>query len=215
VHFSLAQVESPQRLHQGVSLPGEFFATCGCSIGERVNKCTLSPALSLGTGRGRKTNTRAFTLIELMLAVAILALLTGAAALSFVKPVHAARNREAIELVKRADAMAREAAQRSGHPARLQFDVSKSTIHRDGASLTLPQGCTLREIRTSEKSITDGEFVLDISPLGLSHSYALHLQAPDLDQWLIFAGLSGEMTTTTNESQVQQLLVRTSRRDAR
>jgi prepilin-type N-terminal cleavage/methylation domain-containing protein len=158
---------------------------------------------------------RAFTLIELMLAVVLLALLTGAAALSFVKPVHAARTREAIELVKRADAMAREEAQRSGHPVRLQFDVSNSTIRREDSALHLWQGCTLREIRTSETSIVDGEFALEVSSLGLSHSYALHLQGPDVDQWLIFAGLSGEMTTTNNESQVEQLLRRTSRHDAR
>jgi prepilin-type N-terminal cleavage/methylation domain-containing protein len=163
----------------------------------------------------RTEGARAFTLIELMLAVAIVALLTGMAALSFVKPVHAARNREAIELVKRADAMAREEAQRSGRPVRLQFDVSHSTIRRGNSVMQLPRGCILRELRTSERSIADGEFGLDISPLGLSHSYALHLQASDQDCWLIFAGLSGEMTTTTNESQVEQLLARTSRHDAR
>src|SRR2546423_10361376 len=99
----------------------------------------------------------AFTLIELMLAVVLLALLTGAAALSFVKPIHAARNREAIALVKRADAMAREAAQRSGRSVRLQFDVSKSAIRCGDSLLQLPCGCTLREVRTSDQSIPDGE----------------------------------------------------------
>src|SRR5438874_4575460 len=155
---------------------------------------------------GSSQSPHAFTLIELMLAVMLLALLTGAAALSFVKPVRAARNREAIALVKRADALAREEAQRFGRPVRLQFDVSKSAIRRGDSVLQLPHGCTLREVRTSDQSIPDGEFDLEISSLGLSHSYALHLQAPDLDEWLIFAGLSGEMTTTTHESQVEQLL---------
>ena len=68
---------------------------------------------------GSSQSSPAFTLIELMLAVVLLALLTGAAALSFVKPVHAARSRQAIELVKRADATAREEAQRSGDPVLL------------------------------------------------------------------------------------------------
>ena len=154
-------------------------------------------------------------MIELMLAVVLLALLTGAAALSFVKPVHAARNRQAIDLVKRADAMAREEALRSGHPVRLQFDFGSNTIRRDESALHLPQGCTLREVRTTEQTTGDGVFSLDVSSLGLSHSYALHLGGTDQDCWLIFAGLSGEMTTTTNEAQVEQLLARTSRHDAR
>ena len=148
-----------------------------------------------------------FTLIELMLAVVLLALLTGAAALSFARPIHNARARQAIDTVERCDEMTREQARRFGKAATLGFDLHHQTIRRDSVpNVSLPSGFTIHEIRSAGHSIEAGEFSLDVSALGLSRSYALHLVGPELDRWMLVAGLSGEVTWTTNETQVEQFL---------
>jgi prepilin-type N-terminal cleavage/methylation domain-containing protein len=164
------------------------------------------------SARPSKSST-GFTLIELMVAVVLLALLTGMAALSFVRPIRAARAHQTIELLRRADATAREEGHRFGRPVLLDFDLNAQTLTRDSIVSRIPASYTIRELRTSEGSIYDGEYSLHISPLGLSRTYALHLVGPDSDQWLMVAGLSGE-ATTTNETTVEQLLRRASRHDA-
>ncbi len=161
----------------------------------------------------RLKSSSGFTLIELMIAVVLLALLTGMAALSFVRPIRAARAHQTIEMIRRCDAMARQEAERFGRPVLLDFDLSAQTLTRDSIVSKIPASDAIRELRTSEASVYDGEYSLRVSPLGLSRTYALHLVGPDSDQWLLIAGLSGE-TTTTNETRVEQLLRRASRHDA-
>ena len=146
-----------------------------------------------------------FTLIELMLAVVLLALLTGAAAMTFARPIRNARAQQAIELVCRSDAMARENARRFGRPGRITFDLHDQVIRRStGPDHTLPTGYQIREVRTAERGVVGGEISLDVSSKGLSRSYAVHLIGPGMDRWLLVAGLSGEVSQT-DESQLQQI----------
>src|SRR4051794_15649276 len=94
---------------------------------------------------------RAFTLIELMAAVVILALLTGAAALSFAKPIRDARAKQAIDLIQRSDATTREQARRFGHATSLTFDLREQTLQRASSPASqLPSGYVIRDIRTPE-----------------------------------------------------------------
>jgi prepilin-type N-terminal cleavage/methylation domain-containing protein len=149
---------------------------------------------------------RAFTLIELMLAVLLLALLASAAALSFSQPIRAARLHDAIEQLRAFDATARQAAVSSGHSVRLAFDLGAGTLARrdeGGRTLrfqsTLPPGFRVDELRIGGHTASSGQALLDISPLGASRTYALHLRGPSTDQWLLIAGMSGQMAIISNE----------------
>jgi prepilin-type N-terminal cleavage/methylation domain-containing protein len=162
---------------------------------------------------GLGTTSRGFTLIELLIAVVLLALLSSAAALSFVRPLRAAREMQALDVVRRTDTFAREQTERFGRPITLVFDLSAGTITRESTTSNLPETFSLREVRTGDVSTQDGAYALPISPPGLSRSYALHIVGPGADRWVLFAGLSGEMTTT-DEATVDQLLRGASRHDA-
>jgi prepilin-type N-terminal cleavage/methylation domain-containing protein len=153
-----------------------------------------------------------FTLIEVMLAVVLLALLSGAAALSFVRPIRSARAQQTMRMLQRADAMAREEAIRFGRPVQIRFDLNRQTLTRAGAVTPIPG---VRAIRIGDQSFLDGQVTIDVSPMGLSASYAVQLAGVEQDRWIVLAGLSGETITTKNESQVVQLLSHSSRHDAR
>ena len=62
----------------------------------------------------RLHDSRAFTVIETMIAVIILAILASAVTLSFNGPLHRARGVEAVELIKYLDASSRDFARRFG-----------------------------------------------------------------------------------------------------
>jgi prepilin-type N-terminal cleavage/methylation domain-containing protein len=162
--------------------------------------------------RFRSRTSQGFTLIEVMLAVVLLALLTGAAALSFVRPIRSARAQQTIQMIQRADTMAREEAIRFGRSTQLRFDLNRQTLVRAGSVTPIPG---VREIRIGDRSISDDQVSIDVSPIGLSSSYAVQIAGPAQDQWIVVAGLSGETITTKNESQVVQLLSQSSRHDTR
>lgn len=169
---------------------------------------------SRGTGGKPPPRRTGFTLIEVMLAVLLMALLASAVALSFSGPLQRARAEDAQQTLRSFDAAARQMATRWGRPVRVVFDVSAGTLsRREGQSLqeprsriALPSGYRVDEIRVEGRGYSDGEAVIDYSALGLSRSYAAHLSGPGLDRWLLFAGLSGEMTQAQDESAVESIL---------
>ena len=173
---------------------------------------SISPGLWPG-GPGQRPGLMegsGFTLIETMLAVLIMALLTAGVALSFSQPLKASRTADAIELVRSFDLLGRQAAITSNRNVRLVFDLSSNTLlQRDGPDLhelrthvSLPPGCRIDSLRIAGQLVSAGEAVVDISPHGWSRSYAVHLQGPGADRWLVFAGLSGQMSKVNDESQI-------------
>jgi type II secretory pathway pseudopilin PulG len=155
-------------------------------------------------------NHSAFTLIETMLAVLLMALLTAGVALSFSQPLKASRSADAVELVRSFDVFGRQTATASNKNVRLVFDLANGTlILRDGPDLHelrshvyLPPGCRVDSVRIGDQLVSAGEAVVDVSPNGWSRSYALHLQSPGADRWLVFAGLTGQMTEVDNEAKI-------------
>jgi len=153
----------------------------------------------------------AFTLVETMLAVLVMALLASAVALSFSRPLQLARAREAVSQIQSADAQARQAARQSGQTVRLVLDPSANTIARyEGeqrrAQTTLPGPCQLEEVIVGRHASWAERAEVSFSSSGLSRSYAVHLKGTGVDQWLLFAGLSGQMTWVQDERTLRSIL---------
>jgi prepilin-type N-terminal cleavage/methylation domain-containing protein len=88
-----------------------------------------------------------FTLVEMMIAVLLMALFASAAALSFSHPLRKARSRDAIEQLRSFDTSSRIFATRHNRGVRLVFDLTSNTLSRrersDGADvsrMTWPSG---------------------------------------------------------------------------
>jgi prepilin-type N-terminal cleavage/methylation domain-containing protein len=164
----------------------------------------------------------AFTLIETMVAVTLLALLAAATALTFARPLHRARTLEAVEQIRYLDASTRDLARRSGRPARIVFDLDDNAVSREEGSArqatyrtALASPIKIGAFRTPGQHDDSGSHTIPVSALALSPSYALKLSTPDGARWLLVSGLSGESTILTDDAQVESILARASaRRDA-
>jgi prepilin-type N-terminal cleavage/methylation domain-containing protein len=153
-----------------------------------------------------------FTLIELLLAVLLLAVLTSAAALSFSQPIRNARQQDAIAQLASLDATARQAAVSSGRIVSLVFDLSTGEIQRrDGGSRaprfqsSLPAGFRVDRLRIGRHASSSGAMTVDFSSLGVSRTYAVHVQGPATDRWLLLSGLAGQMTIAPDDSKLEAI----------
>jgi type II secretory pathway pseudopilin PulG len=146
-----------------------------------------------------------------MLAVLLMALLASAVAMSFSRPLQAARAREAISQVHFADAQARQAARQFSAPVKLVLDPSANSITRyEGehlrASVILPPAIRIQAVIVGRHMTWEDRAEVSISSSGLSRSYAIHLAGPSFDQWVLFAGLSGQMTWVSDEKTLRSML---------
>ena len=155
----------------------------------------------------------AFTLVELMIAILLMAVLSSGVALSFNRTLRRARATDTIEQLRSFDATSRLYAHRYGRTERNVFDIAANTLaRREGNKdasyqVSCPSGYWVEEIRVGGQSFHDPDLAaIDISALGLSPSYAVRLRGPGLDQWLLFAGLTGDMTQVSDEATLLSLL---------
>jgi len=181
-------------------------------------KIPMTPVLKYSEAPDRATQIAAgFTLIEVMLSVLILALLATAAAMSLAQPLRAARSHDLLRQLRSIDSSARAAAVASGQDVRMVFDLSDNSIARlDGPQLlalrsreNLPIGYQIDQIRVSAQSTFSGAVPIDVSPMGFSRSYALHILGPSFDRWIIFAGMSGDMTQAPDDAATDAILATT------
>jgi prepilin-type N-terminal cleavage/methylation domain-containing protein len=153
----------------------------------------------------------AFTLIETMLAVLIMALLASAAALSFAAPLRTARAREALDQLTAADSAARKLSRESGRAVRLSFDPASGVIDRHfGQQLelreVLPSSIRMQDIFVNLRIYRDTRAEVVFSAAGLSPTYAIHVVGRRVDRWIVFAGLSGETSVMTDEETVRSAI---------
>ena len=148
-----------------------------------------------------------------MAVVVLIAVVSSAVALAFGGSLKKARAIEALDQVRSADAAARQAARRIGTRVRVELDLSSGTLSRtEGAASDrptfesqLPAGARIDEVRTAERNAYSGRATIDYSPLGISPTYAVRIIAPGVDHWLVFAGLTGQITDASNESEVDAI----------
>ena len=178
---------------------------------------------SLGRRKDRPSYTRprsvpAFTLMEMLLTVALAAVLATVAAVSLAGAARSARARDAAGQVAHYDRLTREAARRFGRPVRLTFDLDRGTLRRSAldaeyesarggpSPLHLPGGARIARLVSAGRDATTGSVSLPCSERGQTPSYAV-LVAGDAGerQWLIVAGLTGNVTTTSDAHEVQDM----------
>jgi prepilin-type N-terminal cleavage/methylation domain-containing protein len=162
-----------------------------------------------------QSNRQGFTLIELMAVVVIMALLTSAAAFSFSDALRAARFSEAQQLIRGLDASARLSARGSGAEVAIVFDLDEGKLSRrekgrDGPAsyeAWLPASYKIDRVRVGNQISSEGEVAIVVSASGIGRTYAVRLAGPGSQRWLLFAGLTGQITQVEveNESQLDAI----------
>lgn len=155
---------------------------------------------------------RAFTLPEMMLAVALMAVLATVAAVSLAGAKRAARMQDVVEQMTAYDRSAREWSRRFDRPTTLEIDMGAGSISQGRtddsfrAPLRLPAGFHIRAVRDTGNQTTSGQTGIACSPLGQTHSYAILLEGPaHQQQWLLFVGLTGQTLALHDVQEVQDI----------
>lgn len=172
---------------------------------------------------------RGFTLVEVAAVAVLMALLAGGVAMTFAGPVRRMRAGDAVDRMRSFDATARLAARRSGRPAEWVLDLRAGTLERregraaGGTSdppeavypASLPGGFRIDRVRAIASAgeagrggpadVSSGLATLTCSPDGLTRTYAVRLVGPGLDRWLVFAGLTGQLTQVDDEAAVDAI----------
>jgi prepilin-type N-terminal cleavage/methylation domain-containing protein len=160
-----------------------------------------------------------FTLLEMLLVLALGAVLATAAAVSLASSRRAASARDVAGQVGHFDRLAREWAKRSGRPARLTFDLDRGDLRRTtddaadrndpragSSALHLVGDAHIAKVVRARESATAGQVSVPCSPRGQTPSYAVLLAGPGGQrQWLVVAGLTGQVSTVTDEREVEDI----------
>lgn len=171
----------------------------------------------------------AFTLIEVMAVVVLLGLLAGTVAWTMASQADRATLDDAIGRIAHADRMARLAADRTGEACVLRVDLAEGRLWRESVGIDgeptrshpvgVPGGFAVDRVIVAGPTADAGDLfapgqVIDIGTVGIAiappgrgPTYAVRLRSSDpTARWLVFAGLSGQMTVIDDEQQAQQLM---------
>ena len=157
---------------------------------------------------------RAFTLVELVLVVTVMAIITSLVMLSVRGHLENARLEATIDRIKALDARIRTSARRlrarhtllidaeAGLLRDLNDDVPSRRAHVSG-------GIEVDQLRAASYAGSLRKLRVGISPEGLGDSYALRLRtATGQKTWLVVLGMSGQCVRLEEDRDVEALFAR-------
>ena len=156
---------------------------------------------------------RAFTLIEIIVVVLVLGLLTTLAAWSYSGPLRRAQFDEAVEQIRYLDATTRQLARDSGRPVTIALDIDTSAVSRHEQARGAPTvyraplapGARIERVRTAAQDRTGGTAQIEVSPLGLSPSYAVLVAGPKWRRWVFISGLGAQVRVISDDSEIASI----------
>jgi prepilin-type N-terminal cleavage/methylation domain-containing protein len=161
---------------------------------------------------------RAFTLLEMLVTVALAAIIAAVAAVSLAGAHRAARSEDVADQVAHYDRLAREWSRRFGRAGLLTFDLDQGVVARGPASenagdgesppaeLHLPSGFHIAKLVSARASATSGRVALTCSTRGQMPSYAVSIAGPKGQvQWIIVAGLTGNVRPAQDATEVEDI----------
>jgi len=162
--------------------------------------------------RGR--NHRGFTLVELLVVIALIGLLAGLTMTRMGSVTHRARLQAEVERLAALDGALRSHAARHAAACRLKLDLDAGEIERVSGgedriarTLALSGAVRLSRFLSATRDTGHGTIHVDYSPQGTSESFALQLQVGDGEsRWLLFAGVTGQITEWEEQRDVERIL---------
>lgn len=166
-------------------------------------KPNLFPPLFFAPGIVRHGRS-GFTLIELIVVVAIMALLYASAAMMVRQPLEHSRWGHVVAQLEALDESARLRSRRSG-PHSLVFDQANGRVTIQdrsgvevGPALVLPTGLAITSVVTPERSQAENlgarrQTVVQFDRYGVASSYAVRVKSTETSRpWLVVTGMVGQ-----------------------
>ena len=156
----------------------------------------------------------AFTLLELVVVIVVVALVAAVVVMNWTGVHHRSVRESATSRLQSLDQHLRHYSRSRRHVTRLRFEIGTSNIRklyhessRDNPAVeTLGRSIQVTRIKTSVSGKTGKKVEIPFRVDGSSASYGVELTGPgNTKQWLVFAGVSGEMTRLESESEFDEL----------
>ena len=170
------------------------------------------------SSRGRRRGAGAFTLIEMLVVLALGAVMATIVVVGLGGSYRAARLEDVAGRVANYDRLTREYARRFGRAEQLVFDLGAGTIGRgpadDGETsdprengvLHLPAGMIVRVVTAAEGAVSGGRAAVNCSTDGQTPTYAVCLKGVKGDEyWMLTVGLTGQTLRMKDEREVQDI----------
>jgi prepilin-type N-terminal cleavage/methylation domain-containing protein len=155
----------------------------------------------------------AFTLLELIVVLAIGAMLTGVAVWSLRGPLRAATLAAALEQLESFDQVVRSHARRTGRSAELTINLTAGTLTavepqpgQPTRRLAIGPGLKIDRVAWADRRFSNGQVVVAVSAHGTSRTYALRVRGAEKSQWILFAGVTGQSVRVSDDKELEQLL---------
>ena len=156
---------------------------------------------------------RAFTLIELVVVMVLLALLASLTVYSLGGTMDGYRISRAVETIESLDARARRTARTTRRPVTVTLDrkhrelvINPIDPREDTVSFRLPGRVVVEKIQLARKSSSRKDSKIAINGQGRSPPYAIQLRRGELTKWLVVLGFSGQVVPVDNEGEVNAIL---------
>ena len=164
-----------------------------------------------------RQSSRAFTLVELLVVMIIVAMLSGLVVYSVKGHVDAAAVMRFADRLDTLDRRLRVEARRCEHPISIEFDRARNTISVESVTdlqstgirsrIKLPKHVQIDSVRSGQSVGSNRSASLKINQRGQSPNYAIGLVTSAGSRvWLVTLGMSGQHLRCKTEGEVNALL---------
>lgn len=162
-----------------------------------------------------KQTTRAFTLIEMIVVLAIMGMLAAVVVVSLRGPLQAGRLQSACEQIVMVDRQLRQRNVKNDRPLEMTIDLKTSelkTIDLEGSdtlarSVKFGHSIRIDRFVSADRQADYGLVSVRYGKQGQSPTYAVRISSGSgLHQWLLFAGLTGKVYWIENEEEIQSTI---------
>lgn len=175
------------------------------------------------------TPRRGFTILELSVVLALMAIMVGVATVSMNGRLRGAHADQALEAVRALDHRARHDARTGPGEITLRLDTRAGKVgvadHRDDETVVdeyiLPEGLVIEDawVLLDARLVRRKTLSIPIGPHGTSATYGLTIRSEDEDgghttNALLVAGVSGQFTVFNDEDEVLDILSQAAGHDA-
>ncbi len=155
---------------------------------------------------------RGFTLVELVVTLAILAVLSSVAAFSMTGTLHQFHLSQAIETFERFDQMARRIARSTETETTVRIDRKNRRLSIDlpgegrPKSFRFSKRVEISSIRFSRRTHSGNTFSQTYNGDGRTSTYAIEFSVGNMKRWVVFLGNSGQTFSTIDAREVHEFL---------
>lgn len=151
----------------------------------------------------------------------LMAIAAAAVTLRVQSPLTAARVEDVVGRLHQADSHTRVACREQGRPLKLVLDTVNGRVFRAEVDnkplatlLELPEGTRIEKVLSAVGEIASGQASIYFTAQGLTPSYAVGLDSGGRKDWILLAGLTGQLVQVKDEVEARAILGLASRRNA-